>query len=85
MSRPGQFTSRVASEHLTTLFGSSWRRHSGSNRSWRQQYRVLALGDERNGAHVTLEKIWASNPGYELPAMPQWGQLIDEVMVALAH
>ena len=48
-------------------------------------YRVLALGDERNGAHVTLEKVWANNPGYELPAMPQWGQLIDEVMVAHAH
>ena len=72
VSRPGQLTSRVASEHLATLFGSSWRRHSGSNRSWRQQLRVLALVDERNGAHARLEKIWANNPGYELSAVPQW-------------
>jgi len=47
-------------------------------------YRVLELGAERAPARVTLEKIWANNPGYELPVVPQWRQLIDEVLAAHA-
>ncbi len=31
---------------------------------------------------MRLEKIWANKPGCELPAVPQWGQLIDLLMVA---
>lgn len=48
-------------------------------------YRVLELDAERVAARTTLESIWANNPGYELPAVPQWRQLIDDVLVAHAH
>ena len=47
-------------------------------------YRVLKLDAERTAAHATLEAIWANNPGYELPKVPQWGQLIDDVLLAHA-
>ena len=47
-------------------------------------YRVLALHAERGAAHTTLEAIWANNPGYELPVVPQWGQLIDDALAAHA-
>ncbi|MBK6658141.1 MAG: protein tyrosine phosphatase family protein [Proteobacteria bacterium] len=45
-------------------------------------YRVLEQKADRADARVTLEKIWANNPGYELPVVPQWRQLIDEVLAA---
>ncbi len=45
-------------------------------------YRVLALGAERLPARTTLEAIWANNPGYELAVVPQWRQLIDDVLAA---
>ena len=45
-------------------------------------YRVLKLGAEREPAHATLTTIWANNPGYELPNVPQWRQLIDDVLAA---
>lgn len=48
-------------------------------------YRVVTLGDEKAPAHATLEKIWANNPGYELPNVPQWGALIEQTLVAHAH
>jgi len=48
-------------------------------------YRVLELGADRVAARTTLESIWANNPGYELPAVPQWRQLIDDVLVAHAR
>lgn len=47
-------------------------------------YRVLELDAERSAAHTTLEAIWANNPGYELPVMPQWRNLIDDVLAAHA-
>ena len=47
-------------------------------------YRVLELDAERRAAHTTLEAIWANNPGYELPVMPQWRNLIDDVLAAHA-
>lgn len=47
-------------------------------------YRVLALDAERRAAHTTLEAIWANNPGYELPVVPQWRKLIDDVLAAHA-
>ena len=47
-------------------------------------YRVLELDADRSAAHTTLEAIWANNPGYELPVMPQWRNLIDEVLAAHA-
>jgi protein tyrosine phosphatase (PTP) superfamily phosphohydrolase (DUF442 family) len=45
-------------------------------------YRVLKLGADRVAARTTLEAIWANNPGYELPAVPQWRQLIDDELAA---
>jgi len=48
-------------------------------------YRVLKQDADRVAARATLEAIWANNPGYELPAVPQWGLLIDEVLLAHAH
>ena len=45
-------------------------------------YRVRALGAPQHTARVTLESIWANNPGYELPVVPQWRQLIDDALVA---
>lgn len=47
-------------------------------------YRVLELGAEPAPARKTLEAIWANNPGYELPVVPQWLQLIDGVLAAKA-
>lgn len=47
-------------------------------------YRVLEMKADRADARVTLEKIWANNPGYELPVVPQWKQLIDDVLAANA-
>lgn len=47
-------------------------------------YRVRVQKTDRVAARVTLEKIWANNPGYELPAVPQWRQLIDDVLAANA-
>lgn len=47
-------------------------------------YRVLELDADRRAAHTTLEAIWANNPGYELPVMPQWRNLIDDVLAAHA-
>lgn len=47
-------------------------------------YRVLEMKADRAAARTTLEKIWANNPGYELPVVPQWKQLIDDVLAANA-
>lgn len=47
-------------------------------------YRVLELDADRSAAHTTLEAIWANNPGYELPVVPQWQKLIDDVLAAHA-
>lgn len=45
-------------------------------------YRVRALGAPPATARVTLESIWANNPGYELPVVPQWRQLLDDALRA---
>ena len=45
-------------------------------------YRVRILGAPAEEARVTLESIWSNNPGYELPVVPQWRQLIDDALVA---
>lgn len=47
-------------------------------------YRVREQHADSADARVTLEKIWANNPGYELPVVPQWRQLIDDVLAANA-
>ena len=41
-------------------------------------YRVLEQGAPQEAARRTLETIWANNPGYELPAVPQWQQFITD-------
>ena len=45
-------------------------------------YRVRVLGASVEQARATLEKIWANNPGYELPVVPQWVQLLDDALLA---
>jgi protein tyrosine phosphatase (PTP) superfamily phosphohydrolase (DUF442 family) len=45
-------------------------------------YRVRVLRAARDTARATLESIWANNPGYELPVVPQWRQLLDDAMLA---
>lgn len=45
-------------------------------------YRVRIQGAPTDDARAILESIWANNPGYELPAVPQWRQLIDDALVA---
>ncbi len=45
-------------------------------------YRVRIQGEPRDKARAVLESIWANNPGYELPVVPQWRQLIDDALVA---
>ena len=45
-------------------------------------YRVRALGAPPDAARATLESIWANNPGYELPVVPQWRQLLDDALAA---
>ena len=39
-------------------------------------YRVLELHASRAEARATLERIWANNPGYELPKVAQWEALL---------
>ncbi|MBX9605636.1 MAG: protein tyrosine phosphatase family protein [Gammaproteobacteria bacterium] len=39
-------------------------------------YRLRELHDEPVAARATLERIWANNPGYELPKVPQWEALL---------
>ena len=41
-------------------------------------YRVLKQGAPPAAARRTLETIWANNPGYELPKVPQWQQFIAD-------
>lgn len=43
-------------------------------------YRVLELDAPRAEARATLERIWANNPGYELPKVPQWEALLASAL-----
>jgi len=42
-------------------------------------YRVLEQDASRSDSHATLQDIWDNNPGYELPNVPQWLALLEQV------
>jgi protein tyrosine phosphatase (PTP) superfamily phosphohydrolase (DUF442 family) len=42
-------------------------------------YRVLEQDAPRADSYATLLDIWDNNPGYELPNVPQWLALLEQV------